>query len=236
MTLENMGESAKLFEEKIAAFIKRTQWCPKCDYPVVNGVCLECKERAQLEAQKQEALVKFNIRRLGGLKCYEDYTAEKLDSKYYNHEKALSLMSAYPNENLYLWGDRGVGKTHLGVVAIRRHPKGLLLKPYDILRELRSLILDSDAERKAISRLVDHPCLMIDDLGTEKLTEHAASLMYEIIDGRDMNKKKGLLITSNYGLGELASKMNDDRIASRLSGMCRVIRLTGNDRRVEQNA
>lgn len=233
---ENMAQLAKLYKSKIETFVERAKWCPRCQFLLAaDGSCPECASRAAAEAEKQKRLYEFNVRRLGGLKCYEDYTEAKLDSKYYDHRRALDLMAKYPDENLYVWGDRGVGKTHLGVVAIRRHPQGLLLKPYDILRELRALVLDSNAERKAISRLVDHPCLMIDDLGTEKLTEHAASLIYEIIDGRDMGKKRGLLITSNYGLAELSAKMGDDRVASRLSGMCRVIRLTGKDRRPESN-
>jgi DNA replication protein DnaC len=233
---ESMGPLAKLFKGKLENFEATAKWCPRCQYLLAkDGSCTECAERA-LEAERQKrALYEFNVKRLGGLKCYEDYTEAKLDSKYYDHRKALSLMANYPNENLYIWGDRGVGKTHLGVVAIRRHPKGKLLKPYDILRTLRALVLDSEGERRAIATLVDHPCLMIDDLGTEKLTEHAASLIYEIVDGRDMGKKRGLLITSNYGLAELSAKMGDDRVASRLSGMCRVIRLTGKDRRPENN-
>ena len=234
MELENTGDLESHFKGRLDAFIERTKWCPVCHYPLSkDGSCIECTERARRAVIDKETLYRYNIKRLGGLKSYEDYTEEKLDSKYYDHRKALSLLSTYPNENLYLWGERGVGKTHLGVVAIRRHPKGLLLKPYDILRELRSLVLDTEAERRAISRLVDHPCLMIDDMGTEKLTEHASSLIYEIIDGRDMGKKKGLLITSNYGLGELAEKMGCDRVASRLAGMCRVVKLSGSDRRTE---
>lgn len=235
MALENMGDLAKLYKGKIESYIEKVNWCPVCNYPIRADKCQVCEERAMEEAARKEGLYRFNVKRLGGLKAYEDYTEDKLDSKFYDHKKALSLVSGFPNENLYLHGDRGVGKTHLGVVAIRRHPKGMLLKPYDILRGLRALVLDLDGERRAIAKLVDHPCLMIDDLGTEKLTEHAASLIYEIIDGRDMNKKKGLLITSNYGLGQLAEKMGDDRVASRLSGMCRIIRLTGSDRRLEKH-
>ena len=233
MGLENTGKLVKLYKDRLDAFMEKAEWCKICSYPIRDGKCENCEEVARKRAAENRELEAFNIKRLGGLKAYEDYTEDKLDSKYYDHVRALSLMSSFPNENLYIWGERGVGKTHLGVVAIRRHPRGLLVKPYDILRELRSLVLDSDKERQALGRLVNHPCLMIDDLGTEKLTEHAASLMYEIIDGRDMNKKKGMLITSNYGLGELAAKMGDDRVASRLSGMCKVIKLSGNDRRPE---
>lgn len=234
MTLESMGDLAKSYKEKMERFQASVQWCPKCSYPMRDGKCEQCELVAARRRAEEEARLKFNIKRLGGLKPYEDYTEEKLDGKYYDREKALALISSFPQENIYIWGERGVGKTHLGIVAIRRHPQGLLLKPYDILRELRSLVLDTDAERKAIQRLVDHPCLMIDDLGTEKLTEHALSLIYEIIDKRDMGKKAGLLITSNYNLAELAAKMGDDRVASRLSGMCRFIKLTGSDRRPEK--
>lgn len=235
MALESMGNSDRLFKQRTEKFMASVQWCPKCSYPMRDGRCEQCELVAAQARARADAKLKFDIRRLGGLKAYEDYTEEKLDSKYYSRDKALSLISTYPRENLYVWGERGVGKTHLGVVAIRRHPQGQLLKPYEILRELRSLVLDGDAERKALRRLIEHPCLMLDDLGTEKLTEHASSLIYEIIDGRDMEKKGGLLITSNYGLDELAAKMGDDRVPSRLSGMCRFIKLTGEDRRPQKN-
>jgi len=233
MGLENMEELGKLFKGKLDEFMAKTKWCPKCSYPIYGDKCDMCEQLAKEEEAKKAAEYRKNVRRLGGLKAYEDYTEEKYDSRYYDAKKAISLCAGFPKENLYIWGERGVGKTHLGVISIRKHPQGLLLKPYDILRGVREFALDAKEEKKAIQRLVEHPCLMIDDLGTEKLTEYAASLIYEIIDGRDMAKRSGLLITSNFDLNGLAAKMGDDRVASRLSGMCRVLKLSGNDRRAE---
>ena len=64
-------------------------------------------------------------------------------------------------------------------------------------------------------------------------TEYSMSIFYEILDGRLMQKQNGLIITSNLSLNELAVKMGDDRITSRIAGMCRVISLGGDDRRMK---
>lgn len=233
MALENMEDMGKLFKGKLDDFMSKTKWCPKCHYPIYGDGCETCAQIEKEEAEKKAAEYRKNIRRMGGLKAFEDYTEEKYDSRYYDAKKAISLCAGFPKENLYIYGERGVGKTHLGVINIRKHPQGLLLKPSDILRGVREMALDAKEEKKAIQRLIDHPCLLIDDLGTEKLTEYALSIIYEIIDGRDMGKKSGLIITSNYDLNGLAARMGDDRVASRISGMCRILRITGKDRRAE---
>ena len=86
---------------------------------------------------------------------------------------------------------------------------------------------DAGEERKIIERFVRMPLLLIDDLGTEKLTDSLYSLLHEIIDGRYDRDGGGLIVTSNLSLDDLAEKMGDDRISSRLSEMCQVFSLEG---------
>ena len=77
------------------------------------------------------------------------------------------------------------------------------------------------------------PVLVIDDLGIGRDTEFAFQTLYEIVDGRYMAMKGGLIVTSNLSLDDLAAKLGDDRIPSRLASMCKVIRMTGADKRVK---
>ena len=68
--------------------------------------------------------------------------------------------------------------------------------------------------------------LFIDDLGVEKNTDFVKEITYFIINEREANEKD-LIITSNLGLEDL-----EQRVASRIAGMCKIIRLKGKDRRI----
>lgn len=229
--MENIRDSAKRFETELNAKLAKMTWCPKCDHAMEPGKpcenCIRVEEDAKAAAIEKRAR---DIKRLGGLRAYEDFVLEKMDSKFYSVERAIEL--AKQSGNLYIWGPRGTGKTHLATALVRRKDYGLMVKPQNMLRLMRDRFYDSKREADGIDFFVNHRLLCIDDLGTEPLTPHTRSLLYEVIDGRWLNKKQGLLITSNYSPDELAAQLEADRIASRIAGMCRIIRLGGNDRRI----
>lgn len=183
--------------------------------------CERCKAN-HIEMDKQRKKGR-DIYRLGGLKAYNQFTLAK-----YTNKPAIESCSVFPTFNLFLWGTAGTGKTHLATAIIREHD-GMVIKPQRIYRDCRGL-KDGAEEQAAIDRFVNIPFLVIDDLGIYE-TNFAYSVLVEIIDGRDMGDKKGLIITSNLSLDSLAEKMKDDRISSRLAGMCKVIEITGKDMR-----
>jgi DNA replication protein DnaC len=57
-------------------------------------------------------------------------------------------------------------------------------------------------------------------------------MLQEILDERTFNDRAGLLLTSKYSLDELAAKLADDSIPSRLAGMCHVVAVRGADHRL----
>lgn len=93
---------------------------------------------------------------------------------------------------------------------------------------------DPREEELEIMRLASVPVLVVDDLGVQKDSEHALTVLYEIFDRRDMDLRHGLIITSNLSMKDMAAKMGDDRIPSRIAGMCDVIELKGKDRRISK--
>ena len=74
--------------------------------------------------------------------------------------------------------------------------------------------------------------LIIDDIGAEKLTDFVRQTTYYLINEREMNELP-LIITSNYGLEQLAEQI-DDRIASRIAGMCEIVKFKGEDKRIKK--
>ena len=82
-------------------------------------------------------------------------------------------------------------------------------------------------EEFALLKLFDgYRCLVIDDLGVGRSTEFSNQIIYEIIERRANAMRNGLIITSNLSLDEFAQKSGDDRLPSRIMGLCRRIKIT----------
>lgn len=140
----------------------------------------------------------------------------------------------YLADNLYLHGTCGTGKTHLAVMiaaaTLANKLNAEYVQPGRLLRRVRG---KTGAEEQAeIDRLAALDVFVLDDLGAEKDTEYAVQILYEVIDGRVMGYRNGLVVTSNLPLPELAKKLGDDRLPSRLAGLCKVIEITGSDWRL----
>ncbi len=187
--------------------------------------CGYCEEIKRKNIQNNMIQKRIDTVNLGGIRAYEDFTLAKFDNV-----QAKKACAGFPDCNLFLYGSAGTGKTHLATAIIRNLFPFVRTKPQEIYRRLRDF---SDEDRdELIPYYISVNHLMIDDLGTEKMTDFAFSATYEIIDGRWMNKKNGLIITSNLSVDGIAQRLGDDRISSRIAGMCRIIKLEGKDRRL----
>lgn len=146
-------------------------------------------------------------------------------------------------DSLYLTGPRGTGKTHMAAAIIReivldKTPSHSLsglqwTSAPDLLLEIRATFRDGSerSEKEIIEQYSNCKLLVLDDLGAEKTSGWSLQTLYTIIDRR-YREERQTIITSNLSLDELAAQV-DDRIASRLSELCRVVVLTGRDRRVK---
>ena len=200
--------------------------CPVCQNHIETQPCPICADnKAQADRLAKERL-DIEVGRLGGLKAVEQFTLER-----YTNKSAIDACKEYPKKSLFIWGAAGTGKTHLATALVRKH-NGSVVKPQTIFRSCRGL-KDGEEEQKAINKYVKMPFLVIDDLGIGRDTEFSFSVLYEIIEGRDMSCIAGLIITSNLSMADLSARLGDDRITSRIIGMSKVIELTGKDWRVK---
>ena len=71
-------------------------------------------------------------------------------------------------------------------------------------------------------------CLVLDDFGAEKTTDFVRQISYLIVDYREKYELQ-TIITSNYFLKDIAILL-DDRLSSRITGMCKIIKLEGDKR------
>jgi DNA replication protein DnaC len=203
-----------------------------------DRLCPACV--AALEAQRQKerqdlALRTTLVELLGGEKPYRDFTLERYQVTPANrlaYERSRNFNPA--TENLYLWGPCGVGKTHLAWAMARRCFEETLsvtiLRAGQLSRKVR--MKEPEQEQAAVDQFVHSEALVLDDLGSGPDTAFSRQILQEILDGRDFNDRGGMVITGQYSLDDLAARLADDSIPSRLAGMCQVIEVRGADRRL----
>lgn len=93
---------------------------------------------------------------------------------------------------------------------------------------------DSPQRARAMQTLQRTSALVLDDLDKTRPTEYGAEQIFLAID-QAVTSERPLLVTTNLGLAQLAQKWPEpfgEAIASRLAGYCKVVEVTGKDRRL----
>lgn len=134
-------------------------------------------------------------------------------------------------ENLYLWSPQpGLGKTHAAVGLLKHYIRSEGVSgQFHVVPDLMDEIRDAIGRHRAgelIDRISRAEALVLDDLGVEVTTMTVAEKLYMIFNRWDSADKKRLVITSNLSVNQIAEKI-DPRIASRIRGMCRVVKIEG---------
>ena len=235
--LSDLGrqDKAEAVRKRMDDLYLEMKWkqCPQCKEEYTNledeKLCPECERRDQ-GIKEKDGWLKKHV----GLKAISEFSFSGfcLDD---GNDKAYKICKEFnpDSENIYLWGSSGVGKTHLAYAVIQtQFYQGRSIhaaNPAAISRRFRRL--SGFEEEDEIEKFISYPVLLIDDLGAEKTTEFLLSIFYEIVNRRIMNKKNGLIVTSNLDLEALMRKFGDNRLSSRLAGMCHVVEIVGADRR-----
>ena len=112
---------------------------------------------------------------------------------------------------IYLWGDKGTGKTHLTSCManelIKQYKQVLFTNFFEISKSIRATFRGKGNEIDLINKIANVDFLFIDDLGTEKVTKEGEDTwlqdkIFEVINKR-YNNMKPTIFTSNYSLQEL---------------------------------
>jgi DNA replication protein DnaC len=163
-------------------------------------------------------------------------------------QKVLSKLT-FPEERLdsaFIYGSVGSGKTIHAISMLISEcyfmymhrlvsPKWLFIPVPEFMYEVKkSYNRDADiTESQILEKYSEVEVLILDDLGVEKTSDWAFQLLYILINRRYENQKK-TIITSNFSLEELSKRLGDDRISSRIQGMCKLIEKSGNDYRITE--
>lgn len=136
-------------------------------------------------------------------------------------ETALAYAAGEKPGWLYLGGQTGCGKTHLGTaaaVALALSGRELRYMPWAVeVFSLKALSLDEGRGRR-MQELIDAPVLYIDDLFKSDPTAADKHIVFEILSARYAADDRPTIISSERTLSELLEI--DEAIAGRIAERC----------------
>ena len=182
-------------------------------------------------------------------KCdFESYSTRHHTQKFAKNE-AEKFVKKYPDVDdagLFFIGSCGVGKTHLAVAIINAliKTKGVSCIFYDFWDLLKSIQQtygsnSEISESEILAPVLNKEIVLLDDLGSHKVTDWRRDMLTYIINKR-YNEKKVTIITSNFIPSDKTGKRSNseedsleerigERLVSRFYEMCCVFEIKGED-------
>jgi DNA replication protein DnaC len=185
---------------------------------------------------KQNNFENFNMELYPSRRSDNDHISprkniEEIISKCWNFIENFS----FTNENLLFYGTPGTGKTFLSdCVAKELLDRGYLVvyrTAESLIQNLRDIRFNNNENLEDL--LINCDLLIIDDLGSEQITDFSKTELFNILNRRILKRNK-LLVSTNYDLEELL-KIYSERISSRLLGEFSLCKFFGEDIRIKQN-
>lgn len=140
-------------------------------------------------------------------------------------------------KNLLFIGNTGLGKTFLtNAIA-----KAVLDQSQSVIYQTAPIFMDQlmrykfsfeEKSQSQYDKIFDVDLLIIDDLGTETLTNNKYTELFNVINTRLLKDKK-IVISTNLTLNQLFERY-DERVISRLIGEFRVCKFVGEDIRLKK--
>lgn len=222
--------------------------CPFCkDEGFLDNAYCDCFKKALSEAVFAES----------NLATLKDRTFDRFSLQWYaasstkahpvsprkNMEKVLSVCRDFTDkfdaahESLLFTGSSGLGKTFLSACIANE----LILRGRSVIYQSAGAVFtlldrvkfDKSAAPEDMymaNRLLDCDLLVLDDLGTEFITDFSASELFRLLNARQLSDKK-MIISTNLSVADL-KKLYSERILSRLSGNFIILPFYGKDIRL----
>lgn len=233
------------------------------DYLELHYVCPDCKDTGYIDTNKchcfKKAIVDllYTQSNLQEILEKENFSTCSLDYYSCNHIDSLTGRSSRESmeialkachefvdtfsddfRNILLYGDTGVGKTFLSHCIA----KELIETSYSVIYFSAAQLFDlfakntfgkkEEQDMKSSEHIYDCDLLIIDDLGTELANSFTTSQLFVCLNERIL-RKRSTIISTNLALEDIKS-IYSERIFSRLSSNYTMLRLTGDDIRIQK--
>lgn len=232
-------------------------YCKKCGtarFIIIGGTVFPClcecqakerdKENARKDEEERRKIFTYKQIKSGVSERYRDVTFEntkhfsEVNGAYESMQNYCKNADAVKANNIwvYIYGENSTGKTHL-TACMANH---LISKGYNVLfTSVPQIIADIQSsytrntatQAEILKDLATKDFVFLDDLGKEitgTKTAFSEKILLEVINAR-YNNKLPTIITSNYSIKELGTKLNvDAAITQRLGEECKkIIKMQG---------
>lgn len=202
--------------------------------------CMSCNKRfeavqkKEIETAEEKSKIEKTLKMARVSKSFLNRTFDRFNTTSLNSgAKAFAETYVPIDFGIVFVGSCGVGKTHLASAIANKHAKNisfLFVSCPELLHQIR-LSYNSNSKVDLLEYAKKIPLLLLDDIGAEKPTEWVRETLYLLIDHRS-EEQLPTIFTTNCTMNELADKLGD-RIASRITGMCKIIKMNGDDYRLK---
>lgn len=155
-------------------------------------------------------------------------------TQIYNKLRGYAANFSPASKSLLLWGQPGLGKTHLALsvasVVLSRGFSVAYIPANDLFAQLDRERFSNDEDNDTLKTVLNCDLFILDDLGTEYLNAFIQSQLYTIINDR-LLARKPTIISTNLEPGELDERY-PRRLVSRIMGEYADFLLTGKDVRI----
>ena len=233
-----------------ADYLEMQYDCPLCrDTGFIDGARCACFKKASIDLLYSEysishVLEKENFRN-SSFDWYSDTIQNELTGRTERQTARAAVMRAKhfisnagrPDNNLYIYGNTGVGKTFLthciAKEMLDRSYSSLYFSARDFFDLLADATFGRDGRNSTHSQMIlDCDFLTIDDLGTEVTNSFAASQLFHVLNER-IAKNRSTIISTNMTPEEFSAAYTQ-RIYSRLLSHYKFIKLVGTDIRIQK--
>ena len=156
---------------------------------------------------------------------------EKILSKSMNFLKNFDST----DENLLFYGSSGTGKTFLShCITKELIDKGSFVvyrTAEELIKALKEIRFNNDTSLEDL--LINCDLLIIDDLGTEQISDFTKTELFNLLNTKLLKQKK-MLVSTNFTLENLLNTYTE-RITSRLIGNFTLCKFFGDDIRIKKN-
>lgn len=223
--------------------------CPTCkDTGMVNGRPCSCVAEAARTLRRDEinaasplALCSFDTFELDRYPAEPEPELGGTPRDYMG--KVLAYCQRYASSftpesrGLMFIGSAGLGKTHMALAIADT----VLNRGFDVLYT-SSAALAAQLGREHFDRAAEDPwldackeadLLILDDLGTEYISQLTISVLYELINTR-MLCHRPTIYTSNIVDSSIFEARYTEKVASRILGSCQIFKFFGTDQRLKR--
>jgi DNA replication protein DnaC len=222
--------------------------------------CADCQDTGNVEGKRCHCLTALMrneaSKALPSPNHLEEYSFDSFDLSYYPTQaegnvsprqqmqavlnKCRSFAESFPceGESLLFIGRTGLGKTHLSLAIANEVSKTGAAVAYASAQDLVDRAerakcgRDSGDDAEFVQGALTCDLLILDDLGTEFMSQMAAATLFQVINTR-LLERRSTIISSNLSPQELQERYSE-RLASRILCSYSALPFAGNDIRLQK--